>query len=115
MKRFLSVLLILCFCLLMGCNEEESAYIPTGDGLTAEDDLPQSVTDPTEEAAEQELVLVLTKEQQVCSSSGLEQGQGKGKEYLLSYTIQKPRPAMFWIDSDQPHSIQNLTQDCHCE
>jgi len=58
MKRFLSVLLILCLCLLMGCNEEESAYIPTGDGLTAEDDLPQSVTDPTEESAEQELVLV---------------------------------------------------------
>ena len=58
MKRFLAVLLILSLCLLTGCNEEESAYIPTGDGLAADEDLPQSVTDPTEEAAEQELVLV---------------------------------------------------------
>ena len=58
MKRFLAVLLILSLCLLTGCNEEESAYIPTGDGLAADEDLPQSVTDPTEEATEQELVLV---------------------------------------------------------
>ena len=58
MKRFLAVLLILSLCLVTGCSEEESAYIPTGDGLAAEDDLPQSVTDPTEETAEQELVLV---------------------------------------------------------
>jgi hypothetical protein len=42
-------------------------------------------------------------------------GKEKGKKYLLSHTIPNPRPASVWIDSDRPHSIQNLTQDCHCE
>ncbi len=42
-------------------------------------------------------------------------GKGKGKQYPLSHKIQKPRPAPFWTSSDQPHSVQTVTQDCHYE
>jgi len=38
--------------------------------------------------------------------------QEKGEQHLLSYTIRKPRPAPFWPSSDQPHSVQTVTQDC---
>ena len=58
MKRFAAILLAITMCLLMGCSEEETAYVPTGDGLSAEEDLPQQETTPEEETLEQELVLV---------------------------------------------------------
>ena len=58
MKRILSLFLALCLCLLAGCQEEDSVYVPTGDGLTMEEDEPQLETTPTEDTPEQELVLV---------------------------------------------------------
>ena len=58
MKRLIAILLTLSICLLMGCAEEETAYVPTGDGLTMEEDLTPQETEPEEETVEQELVLV---------------------------------------------------------
>ena len=57
MKRFLIILSCLLVCLLFGCSSEQTPYVPTGDGLTWEEDLPQDTTAPVQ-APEQELVLV---------------------------------------------------------
>jgi len=58
MKRLIAVFLLLSLCLLMGCQEEEGVYVPTGDGLANDENLPQNATTPTEEPVDQELVLV---------------------------------------------------------
>ena len=58
MKRVTAFVLALVLCLLMGCSEDETPYIPTGDGLSAEEDLPLQETVPEEVTPEQDLVLV---------------------------------------------------------
>ncbi|MBQ4641483.1 MAG: hypothetical protein IJB47_02580 [Oscillospiraceae bacterium] len=53
MKRILAFLLILCL-LLAGCSDSGQAHIPTGDGLTWEDDYTGPVsTSPTEKPPQQ--------------------------------------------------------------
>lgn len=58
MKRFLACISCLLVCALLGCNADNTPYVPTGDGLTWDDDTPKSTTTPIENAPEQELVLV---------------------------------------------------------
>lgn len=58
MKRFFSFISCLLVCALLGCAAEDTPYIPTGDGLTWEEDSLQNTTTPQEDAPEQELVLV---------------------------------------------------------
>ena len=59
MKRFLAlVLLLACLLSLFGCSSEEDPYVPTGNGLTWDDDDTPEITDPTAPEAEQELVLM---------------------------------------------------------
>lgn len=57
MKRILVILACLLICVLSGCSSEEAPYVPTGDGLSWEEDSPKDTTVPTE-VQEQELVLV---------------------------------------------------------
>lgn len=58
MKRNIALILcfILCLSVLSGCKDEEGAYIPTGDGLTWEDDALNN--GGNEPQSEQELSLV---------------------------------------------------------
>ncbi len=56
MKRIGIVLACLLVCLLCGCAAEETPYVPTGDALTWEEDIPQNTT-AAAEIPEQELVL----------------------------------------------------------
>ena len=58
MKRLIALFLIFTLCLTAGCQEDDTPYVPTGDALAAEDDPLQQATDPTEDTAEQDLVLV---------------------------------------------------------
>ena len=58
MKRIIGILLCCLLALsLFGCSTDEGEYVPTGDGLHWEEDVTES-TEPTEEAPEQELVLI---------------------------------------------------------
>ena len=57
MKRFLIILACLLVCLLVGCSSEKTPYVPTGDGLTWDADVPKDTT-ASDETPEQELVLV---------------------------------------------------------
>ena len=58
MKRLIALFLIFTLRLTAGCQEDDTPYVPTGDALAAEDDPLQQATDPTEDTAEQDLVLV---------------------------------------------------------
>ena len=60
MKRKLCLLLCLSLCLslLAGCSmAEDEPYVPTGDGLTWDEDFPGPATQPPEEMSTQELTL----------------------------------------------------------
>ena len=59
MKRIFALLLALISVLLPACSTQPEVYIPTGNGLTWDDEVP-GVTEPssTDAAPEQELVLV---------------------------------------------------------
>ena len=57
MKRILIVLACLLVCVLSGCSSDETPYVPTGDGLSWEEDSQKDTTAPTQ-VQEQELVLV---------------------------------------------------------
>ncbi len=59
MKKYICLLLILCL-LLPGCAQDEEPYVPTGDGLTWEDDV---VIQDTKPEAEHELVLCYYEEE----------------------------------------------------
>ena len=58
MKRILALILAVLLCLLPGCAEEDTVYVPTGNGLTWDDDSPVSTTENTTAPVDQELVLV---------------------------------------------------------
>lgn len=58
MKRILTLILTVFLCLLSGCAQEDTVYVPTGNGLTWEDDSPVSTTEGITEPTDQELVLV---------------------------------------------------------
>ena len=58
MRRLIAVFLLFSLLLCAGCRKEDTPYIPTGDGLAAEEDPSQDFTEPTEAAPEQDLVLV---------------------------------------------------------
>ena len=58
MKRLIAIVLLFSLCLCAGCKADNTPYIPTGDGLTMDEDLPLDVTEPTEAVPEDELVLV---------------------------------------------------------
>ena len=58
MRRLIAVCLLFSLLLCAGCRKEDTPYIPTGDGLAAEDDLSQELTEPTDATPEQDLVLV---------------------------------------------------------
>ena len=58
MKRIAIILVCLLVCILSGCSSDEKPYIPTGNGLTWDEESPLSTTTPQEEPPEQELILV---------------------------------------------------------
>jgi len=58
MKRILCILLIAAMLCLPGCQTEEGPYVPTGNGLTWDEDIPLEGTQPTEEVPEMNLVLM---------------------------------------------------------
>ncbi len=58
MKRFLAFISCLLVCTLLGCNADDTPYVPTGNGLTWDDASHQNTTAPQEDTPEQELVLV---------------------------------------------------------
>ncbi len=57
MKKLSTLLAVLLCCLLLGCQQEQTPYVPTGDGLYWDDGTPVNTT-VAEEEPEQELVLV---------------------------------------------------------
>ena len=59
MKKWIWLCLLLCL-MLTGCNQEEKPYVPTGDGLTWEDDV---IIEETEPEREHELVLAYYPEE----------------------------------------------------
>lgn len=58
MKRFLAFISCLLVCTLLGCNADDTPYVPTGNGLIWDDASHQNTTAPQEDTPEQELVLV---------------------------------------------------------
>ena len=48
MKRILIVLACLLVCVLFGCSSDKTPYVPTGDGLSWEEDSQKDTTAPTQ-------------------------------------------------------------------
>lgn len=63
MKKLFIIILGLLVCTFLGCRSEDTPYVPTGNGLSWEDDSSKNTTAPQEDAPEQELVLVYYPDQ----------------------------------------------------